>query len=98
MINIFLGHSFWDYSIQTWTIFLATALVIQIVGYTAVAYALGHLPAAVVSPTMIGQPVMTALIAIPLLGEIPLTVQLIGGIVVLIGIFLVHRSNMDNKT
>ena len=37
----------------------------------ALAYALGHLPASIVAPTMVMQPVVTALLAIPLLGETP---------------------------
>ena len=37
----------------------------------ALAYALGHLPASIVAPTMVMQTVVTALLAIPLLGETP---------------------------
>jgi drug/metabolite transporter (DMT)-like permease len=61
-------------------------------GYLALGYALGHLPASVVSPTMLGQPVLTALLAIPILGESLHPVQWIGGLVVLGGIYLVNRS------
>jgi drug/metabolite transporter (DMT)-like permease len=68
------------------------ALITQVVGYVAVGYALGHLPASLVAPTMVGQPVVTALLAIPLLGEHLTTVQWLGGAAVLIGIYLVHRS------
>jgi drug/metabolite transporter (DMT)-like permease len=64
----------------------------QIIGYLAMGYALGHLPASIVSPTMLGQPVLTALLAIPLLGETLQPVQWMGGLVVISGIFLVHRS------
>jgi len=64
----------------------------QIGGYLAIGYALGHLPASVVSPTMIGQPVLTAFLAIFLLGEHLSSAQIIGGLIVLLGIFWVHRS------
>jgi drug/metabolite transporter (DMT)-like permease len=68
------------------------ALITQVTGYVAVAYALGHLPASVVSPTMVSQPVITALLAIPILGE-PLTAtQWIGGAAVVAGVIVVHRS------
>ena len=98
-INLVLGFPLTGYPTQTWLVFLGTALVSQIIGYIAVAYALGHLPASVVSPTMIGQPVMTTILAIPLLGEVPQTIQLLGGIVVLAGIYLVHQSyNRRNQT
>jgi drug/metabolite transporter (DMT)-like permease len=35
---------------------------------------------------------MTALLAIPLLGEILHGYQILGGLVVLVGIYMVHRS------
>ena len=60
---------------RTWIVFLASALVSQVIGYMALAYALGHLPASIVAPTMVLQPVVTALLAIPLLGETPNTWQ-----------------------
>jgi drug/metabolite transporter (DMT)-like permease len=80
------------YPTQSYLAFLGAALVSQVGGYLAIVYALGHLPASIVSPTLIGQPVVTALLAIPLLGEALRTEQLLGGLVVLVGIYLVHRS------
>jgi drug/metabolite transporter (DMT)-like permease len=75
----------------TYMLFVAAALISQIGGYFSVAYALGHLPAAVVAPTMILQPVMTALLAIPLAGEPLSPTQMIGGAGVLLGIYLINR-------
>jgi drug/metabolite transporter (DMT)-like permease len=81
----------------TYLIFLGSALISQTIGYFSVGYALGHLPASVVSPTMIGQPMLTALLAIPLAGE-PLTLDMAaGGLLVLTGIFLVNR-NKSSRT
>jgi drug/metabolite transporter (DMT)-like permease len=80
------------YPPQSYMAFLGAAIVSQVGGYLAIGYALGHLSASVVSPTLIGQPVVTALLAIPLLGEALRTEQWIGGLVVLAGIYLVHRS------
>jgi drug/metabolite transporter (DMT)-like permease len=71
---------------------LALALVTQVGGYLAINYALGHLPAAIVSPTLLLQPVLTALFAIPLLGQPLRPVQVLGGALVLAGILLVHRQ------
>ena len=92
LINLAIGNSFVGYSSQTWGIFWTTAIVSQVIGYVAVSYALGHLPASVVSPTMIGQPIMTTIFAIPFLGEVPRPLQMLGGITALIGIFLVNRA------
>ena len=60
-----------DYDTQTWLVFFGTAIVSQAIGYISISYALGHLPAHIVSPTMVGQPIVTTLLAIPLLAEVP---------------------------
>jgi drug/metabolite transporter (DMT)-like permease len=91
-ISLGFGLQMTGYPLQTYLAFLGAALVSQIGGYLAVGYALGHLPASLVAPTMIGQPVVTALLAIPLLGESLQAVQIFGGLAVLAGIYLVHAS------
>src|SRR6185369_7392352 len=92
IINLVLGNSFTGYNTQTWVIFFATAIISQMIGYLAITYALGHLPASVVSPTLIGQPILTTLLAIPLLGELPSTLQWIGSAIALAGIYIVNQS------
>jgi drug/metabolite transporter (DMT)-like permease len=92
IISLIFGMPIFGYSQQTYLAFLGSAIVTQVGGYLATTYALGHIPASVVSPTMIGQPVMTALLAIPFLGEILPANQWLGGLGVIMGIFLVHRS------
>ena len=91
-INLVMGNSFTGYPTQTWIIFFVSAIVSQMIGYLAITYALGHLPASIVSPTLIGQPILTTLLAIPMLGEIPNTTQWIGGAIALAGIYIVNQS------
>jgi drug/metabolite transporter (DMT)-like permease len=86
-----LGHSLAGYSAATYGYLLAVALLTQVGGYIAISYALGRLPASVVAPTLLGQPVLTALLSGPLLGEWPHAAQVLGGLMVLAGIWLVHR-------
>jgi len=93
IINLLLRNSFFGYDTRTWLVFLATAIVSQTIGYISISYALGHLPARIVSPTLIGQPIMTTILAIPLLGEIPNWLQVVGGIVALAGIYIVNQSH-----
>jgi drug/metabolite transporter (DMT)-like permease len=93
VMNLILGNPFIGYSTQTWIVFFAAAIVSQMIGYLSITYALGHLPASIVSPTLIGQPVLTTMLAIPLLGEIPTSVQWIGGAVALAGIYIVNQSH-----
>ena len=96
-MNLVLGNSFTGYSSQTWGIFFLTAVVSQMIGYLAITYALGHLPASVVSPTLIGQPILTAILAIPLLHEIPNTLQWLGGAIALAGIYIVNQSHLQKQ-
>lgn len=95
IMNLVLGNSFTGYPAQTWIVFFLTAIVSQMIGYLAITYALGHLPASVVSPTLIGQPILTALLAIPMLGEIPAAIQWIGGAIALAGIYIVNQSHLQ---
>lgn len=95
VINTILQNPFAGYDRSTWLVFLSSAVVSQLIGYMALAYALGHLPASIVAPTMVLQPVVTAILAIPLLGEIPTIWQGIGGAIALVGIYIVNRSHQQ---
>ncbi len=80
------------YPTTTYWNFLALAIVVQAGGQLAINFALGYLPATIVSPTMLAQPILTALFAIPLLGESLSFWQVMGGLTVLSGVYTVHRS------
>ncbi len=97
VINFGLKYPLTGYSPQTWFIFIVAAFVSQIIGYTSLSYSLGHLPATIVSPTMLGQPVLTTILAIPLLGEIPHLIQATGGVITLIGIYIVNQAHANSK-
>jgi drug/metabolite transporter (DMT)-like permease len=97
-ISLALKMPLTGYSPLTWIIFFCAAFVSQLGGYFAIAYALGHLPAAVVSPSMVSQPVISALLAMPLAGELLAPAQWLGGLAVVGGIFLVNASQGEAKS
>lgn len=97
VINAALHYPMTGFDTQTWLIFVVTAIVSQLIGYMALAYALGHLPASIVAPTMVLQPVVTAILAIPLLGEVPSIWQGVGGAIALVGIYMVNQSHNRNQ-
>lgn len=96
VISLIMGLPLAGYPPLTWLVFLAAGLLSQIGGYFAIAYALGHLPASVVSPTMILQPVLTALLAYVFAGEALAPLQWIGGLAALGGIYLVNISRGES--
>lgn len=86
------GASLIDYPPPTFAYFLGIGLIVQVFGHFAISYALGYLPASLVAPTLLGQPVLTGVFAFWLLGQ-PLSAgQIVGGACVVGGVYLVHRS------
>lgn len=78
---------------NTWLALVGMGLVPQFVGWLAINYAMGHLPAARVSVTLLGQSVVTAILGILFLNELLSLADIAGGLLVLSGIYLVnHRS------
>jgi drug/metabolite transporter (DMT)-like permease len=88
---LLLGAPLVGFSPRAWAALAAMGLVSHFGGYLAINYALGHLQATTVSVTLLMQPVLTALLSIPLLGEFLSVQQIIGGVLVLGGIYLVNR-------
>lgn len=86
-----LGAPFGGFSPQAWISLAALGLFSHLGGYLAINYALGRLRASSVSVSLLGQPVITALLSIPLLGELLSIQQIIGGTIVLVGVYLVNR-------
>jgi drug/metabolite transporter (DMT)-like permease len=82
------------YAPQQWLALLALGLISQVGGWLSINYALGHIPATRVSVTLLAQAVVTTLVAIPILGEIPTLTQLAGGVLVLGGIYWVYNGKV----
>ncbi|HAZ22206.1 MAG TPA: hypothetical protein DHD79_02015 [Firmicutes bacterium] len=95
--NLIMKLPLTGYSSTTYLWFLANGLITQVIGYLCVNYALGHLPASIVSPTLLGQPVVTALIAWPLLSEVLSPMHFLGGAAILAGVIMVHRSQESTR-
>ncbi|AEN05406.1 protein of unknown function DUF6 transmembrane [halophilic archaeon DL31] len=78
-----------DYPRREWLLFLGMAIGPGIFGHTVINWALAHLKSGVVSVSLLGEPVGSTLLAVLLLpGEIPTPTTVVGGTVVLFGIYL----------
>jgi drug/metabolite transporter (DMT)-like permease len=71
-------------------------IVSQLIGYFALTYALGHLPATITSVTLLAQAPLTGLLAWLLLGERYSWLQAAGALLVLAGIFVVNLQNASS--
>jgi drug/metabolite transporter (DMT)-like permease len=76
-----------------WWVLLGLALVSHAAGQGLIAYALAHLPAAFSSVSLLLQPVMAAFFAYLILSESVVPLQILGGLVVLAGIYLARRGS-----
>jgi len=94
---LIFGHEFTGYDAQTYWVFIAMGIVVQALGWMVINYAQGHLPASVIAPTLLGQPIITALFAMPILGETFTVWHVTGGALVILGVYLVHRSRTNEQ-
>jgi drug/metabolite transporter (DMT)-like permease len=92
-----LDYNLTGYSLNTWLLFLAIGIGVQVFGWMMVNYSQGYLPASIVSATLLGQPLLTALFAIVFLHERLTIWHIVGGCIVIVGIYLVHYSKTNRK-
>ncbi|MHB9285892.1 DMT family transporter [Halobacteriales archaeon Cl-PHB] len=86
------GFPLAGYQPREWLLFLAMAVGPGIVGHTVVNWVLEELESAVVSVSLVAEPVGSTALAAVLLGEVPGWLTVAGGVVVLAGIALTARS------
>ena len=92
LLNLTLGSTLTGFPARTWLALAGLGLISQLGGWLAINYALGHLRAAHVSVCLLAQTVVTALLSMPILGEYLKANQVIGGLLVLAGIYSVTQS------
>ena len=77
----------WGYSGETWLWIWAITLGPQIMGHTVFNWALRYVEASIISGTILAEPVVSALLAWLILSETPGVLTILGGGVVLAGLF-----------
>jgi drug/metabolite transporter (DMT)-like permease len=84
---------FMPQSASGWLVLAGLALIPHIAGQSLIAYGFAHLPATFSSVSLLLQPVLAAIYAWALLGEAVGPAQMLGGLVVLAGIYLAKRGS-----
>jgi len=85
-----LGQPLTGFSDSAWGAMLAQGILTHFCGWLLANYALGYMPASIGAISLMGMAPITALLAIPLLGEALTAIQVGGGALVLAGIWLVN--------
>ena len=92
LMGLASGSQMGGYPTQEYVLFTTIALVPMIFGHTVYNWTLRYLSAAVVSISLLGEPVGAIILAYFFLGETPSMTTLIGGVVTLLGIYLCVQS------
>ena len=89
------GESPIGYPPQAYLWFTLLAIVPQLLGHSSFNYALGYLSAAYVSITLLGEPICATILAYLLLNEAPTPEKIFGAILILAGIYVASRAEVQ---
>ena len=76
-----------------WVILIA--IIPQLVGHSLINWSLGKLPASYVALTLLGEPVGSTVLAMVFLGEIPSDFQVMGSLLIIAGLVLAVRPEIE---
>jgi drug/metabolite transporter (DMT)-like permease len=87
------GKALYPYPLLTYIFCLALAIFPQIIGHSSLNWALAYLPVGFVAIALLGEPVGSTILATIFLKEIPTTLEILGGLIILCGIYLASRKS-----
>jgi drug/metabolite transporter (DMT)-like permease len=85
------GNSLVGYPPRAYLFFVLLALIPQLIAHSSYNWALRYLPAALVSITLLGEPIGSTILAYYLFGEAPTWLRIAGGVFILVGIALASQ-------
>ena len=93
--TLILGYNLFGYSGQTYLMMVLLALVPQLIGHSSLNLAVRLVPVTLVSVAILGEPVGATLLGGLILGELPTVSEIVGGLLILGGIFVVLRRTRE---
>lgn len=85
------GEPFTGYNAGTYTAIVLLAVLPQLIGHSAIDWALGYVPATLVAVSILGEPVVATGLAAIFLDEQPNVLEGIGALFVLVGVYIALR-------
>lgn len=89
---IFSGQNLFGYSPATYLMLILLALIPQLIGHSCFNLAVRLMPVTFVSVAILGEPVGATILGCLILSEIPTATEILGGLLILGGIFIVMRQ------
>lgn len=91
------GVAFYGFSRPTYIWLVALAIIPQLLGHSTFNWALGYLPAALVSVSLLGEPIGSTFLAYLILAEVPGPLKMFGALLIFGGILVASRSGKPLK-
>lgn len=85
------------YSLKGYLLLVATALIPQLIGHSSLNFALRYFPASYVGIAGQLEPVLSAIVAFLLLAELPTGIQIVGSVIIIIGVILASLGQTQKK-
>lgn len=97
IICMISGVNMIDYPAKAWIFFVLLALIPTVIGHSLYNWLLEYVPAHKVATTILGEPIGATILAIFFLDQIPGWWTIIGGCLILFGIYIVLRKQRPKK-
>lgn len=88
------GQGFLGYPARTYWMFLLLAVGPQVIGHSSLNWALRYLSPTLITAAVLGEPVGSTILAHFVLNESPSTLEILGGTVILAGIYICSRAEV----
>lgn len=98
IIMLVAGLNFFGYPPQSYVWLILLAIIPQLIGHSTFNWALAYLSAAFVSITLLGEPIGSTILAYFILQEKPTPVKLLGGALILVGIYIASRFEAEKSS
>jgi drug/metabolite transporter (DMT)-like permease len=89
-----MGIRLFGYSPAAYVLVALLAAGPQLIGHSSYNWALKYLSATFITVTILAEPIGASLLAIPILGQIPDPIKVVGGALILIGIYFAARGEI----
>ena len=93
-----MGANLFGFTPMGYLLIVLLAVGPQLIGHTSYNWALKYVSATFVTVTLLAEPIGATVLAIPILSQVPSPIKLIGGALILAGIFFAARAEASEQS